>query len=40
MALSLCSNVAILLSYYYLCHEMDVDYFVVEEMSNISKLFD
>jgi hypothetical protein len=24
----------------YLCHEMDVDYLVVDEMVNISKLFD
>jgi hypothetical protein len=24
----------------YLCHEMDADYLVVEEMTNISKLFD
>jgi hypothetical protein len=24
----------------YLCHKMDVDYLVVEEMINISKLFD
>jgi hypothetical protein len=24
----------------YLCHKMDVDYLVVEEMVNISKLFD
>jgi hypothetical protein len=40
MACSPSPNVVILLSYYYLVHEIDIDYLVVDEMINISTLFD
>jgi hypothetical protein len=40
MACLLNPNVVILPSQCYFYHEMDVDYLVVEEMVNISKLFD
>jgi hypothetical protein len=38
IVVSKCSNSTFIMLY--LCHEMDVDYLVVEEMINISKLFD